>query len=152
MNTPFAYFGNKRVLFEIVASDNVERFVEEVPFDPADLPGYAAGTFDFYEAHPEVARIGAWHALEPGETEHRVPAIEEEIRRRTRAIARAQADGLVDSCLPAAELLALISVIVNSWAVTTPERLAELGTDRRSVARRRKAVIEAVTRLAGLPA
>jgi AcrR family transcriptional regulator len=145
----YAYFGNKRVLFELVASHNVARFVDEVPFDPADLPGYAAGTFDFYTAHPEVAKIGAWHALEPGETEHRVPAIEDVIRRRTRAVARAQTEGIVDSCLPAAELLALISVIASAWAVPTPERLAELGTDRRSVQRRRKAVIEAVTRIAG---
>lgn len=148
----YAYFGNKRALFEMVASHNVARFVDEVPFDPTDLPGHAAGAFEFYAAHPEVAKIGAWHALEPGESEHRVPAIEDVIRRRTRAIARAQADGLVDSSLPAAELLALISAIASGWAIPTPERLAELGTDRRSIKRRREAVIETVSRIAVGPA
>jgi AcrR family transcriptional regulator len=148
----YAYFGNKRVLFEIVASHNVARFVDEVAFDPSDLPGYAAGMFDFYAAHPEVAKIGAWHSLEPGEEEHRVAAIEKVIRQRTRAIARAQAGGLVDPRLPAAELLALINAIAGGWAVATPERRPSLGSGARSIQRRRAAVIEAVNRIAAVPA
>ena len=64
----YAYFGNKRQLFETVVGEHVTRFLTEVPFDAHDLPAYAAASFDFFTAHPEIVHLGAWHALEPGET------------------------------------------------------------------------------------
>src|SRR5437899_3102307 len=44
----YAYFGSKRELFEAVVSAHVCRFIEEVPFDAADLPAYAGAAFDYF--------------------------------------------------------------------------------------------------------
>jgi AcrR family transcriptional regulator len=142
----YAYFGNKRQLFEAVVTEHVTRFLEEVPFDAADLPGHAAAMFDFYVEHPEIAHLGTWHALEPGEAEHPIPVIQDAVRKRSRQIARAQRAGVVDSSLRPADLLALIGSISRTWAVATPELGAEK-VDRRRLAARRKAVREATRRL-----
>ncbi|HZQ81666.1 MAG TPA: TetR family transcriptional regulator [Gaiellaceae bacterium] len=141
----YAYFGNKRELFEQVIGANLARFVEEVPFTPTDLATYAAAQFDFYLEHPDHARISAWHALEPGESEHPVAAVRAELQRRARAVAHAQKQGLVDDSVSAVDLLALINAMASSSVVQIPER-APLRS-RREVARRRQTVIEAVTRL-----
>ena len=142
----YAYFGNKRELFEAVVSKHVTRFLEEVPFDVMDLPAHAVAMFDFYVDHPEIAQLGTWHALEPGEADHPIPVIEQAVRRRARQVARAQAEGVVSSCVPAADLLALISSITRTWAVATPELLPQR-VDRRRLAARREAVREATRRL-----
>jgi AcrR family transcriptional regulator len=141
----YAYFGKKHDLFEAVATEHVLGFVDKVPFDAARLPDYAAATYDYYREHPEVGQLVAWHALEPGEAEHRLRVIEEEIRVRSRAIERAQKDGAVNAAIPAGELLALVDAIARTWAVTTPEREPKAGVGRRGVLRRREALIEAVT-------
>jgi AcrR family transcriptional regulator len=142
----YAYFGNKRQLFEAVVTEHVTRFLEEVPFDATDLPGHAAAMFDFYVGHPEIALLGTWHALEPGEAEHPIPVIEQAVRERSRQIARAQADGVIGSSVAAADLLALISSIARTWAIATPELLPRR-VDRRRLDARREAVREATRRL-----
>ena len=118
----YAYFGNKRKLFEAVVAGTVTRFMESVPFDATDLPCWAGEVFDFFVAHPEVWQLGAWHSLEPGESEHRIPIIEGAIAVRTREIRRAQKAGLVENDIAPAELLALVNAIARAWAVTPPER------------------------------
>jgi hypothetical protein len=97
--------------------------------------------------HPEVWQLGAWHSLEPGESEHRIPIIEGAIAARTREIRRAQKAGLVEKQIAPAELLALVNAIARAWAVTPPERNPRRGLDARSVKRRRDAVVEATRRL-----
>jgi AcrR family transcriptional regulator len=143
----YAYFGNKRQLFETVVSEHVTRFLTEVPFDAHALPAYAAASFDFFTAHPEIVKLGSWHSLEPGEAEHRIELIEQAIRRRTRTIARAQEEGAVTRAIPAGELLALVYSIAATWAVATPERNPRGRVTRRTVNRRRAAVLEAAERL-----
>jgi len=143
----YAYFGNKRKLFEAVVADHVTRFMETVPFDAADLPCWAGDVFDFFVAHPEVWQLTAWHSLEPGEAQHRMPIIESAIAVRTREIRRAQKAGLVERDIAPAELLALVNAIARAWAVTPPERNPRGGLDARSVKRRRAAVVEATRRL-----
>jgi AcrR family transcriptional regulator len=142
----YAYFGNKRQLFEAVVTEHVTRFLEEVPFDATDLPGHAAAMFDFYVEHPEIAHLGAWHALEPGEAEHPIPVIQEAVNKRGRQVARAQKAGVVDSSLRPADLLALIASLARTWAVATPELMPEK-VDRRRLTARREAVREAIRRL-----
>ena len=143
----YAYFGNKRKLFEAVVAYHVTRFMESVPVDATDLPCWAGEVFDFFVAHPEVWQLGAWHSLEPGESEHRIPIIEGAIAVRTREIRRAQKAGLVENDIAPAELLALVNAIARAWAVTPPERNPRRGLDARSVKRRRAAVVEATRRL-----
>jgi AcrR family transcriptional regulator len=144
----YAYFGNKRTLYEAVVSEHVTRLLEEVPFDPGDLAGHAAALFDFHVAHPEVTQLGGWHALEPGEAEHRIPVIERAIRTRSRRVAEAQRAGLVDRSIPPAELLTLVGAIAGAWATAAPERdRAARRPGRQTLAARRAAVREAVRRL-----
>jgi AcrR family transcriptional regulator len=143
----YAYFGNKQRLFDAVVSGHVTRFLDEVPFDAADLPNHGGATFDFYIAHREVAELGAWHSLEPGQSEHRLPVIEDAIGGRVRAIRRAQRAGIVSSAVPADELLALVNAIAGAWAVPTPEREPERGATSRTRSKRRAAVVEAIRRL-----
>jgi len=144
----YAYFGNKRKLFEAVVAEHVTRVMEAVPFDPADLPAWAGDIFDFFVAHPEIPQLSAWHSLEPGESKHRITIIEEAIALRTRQIRKAQSAGLVDRGLGPAELLALVNAIARTWAVVPPERNPRRGADARVLKRRRAAVIEATRRLA----
>jgi AcrR family transcriptional regulator len=143
----YAYFGNKRRLFEFVVSEHVARFLDAVPFVASDLPSYAVGIFDFFIEHPEIAQLRTWHALEPGESDHRIPIIENAIRRRTREIRRAQTEGLVDARIPAEDLLAMVNALAGTWAVATPERNPRGGADARSIKRRRAAVVEATRRI-----
>jgi AcrR family transcriptional regulator len=142
----YAYFGNKRQLFEVVVSEHVTRLLDQVPFDVTDLPGHAAAMYDFYVEHPEIAHLGTWHALEPGEAEHPIRVIEQAVKSRSRQVARAQADGVVDPSLRPTDLLALITAIARTWAVATPELLPQR-VDRRRIAARREAVREATRRL-----
>ncbi|HEX4526204.1 MAG TPA: TetR family transcriptional regulator [Gaiellaceae bacterium] len=144
----YAYFGSKRKLFEAVVAEHVTRLMEAVPFDAADLPAWAGDIFDFFVAHPEIPQLSAWHSLEPGESEHRIPIIEDAIALRTRQIRRAQAAGFVDPSLGPAELFALVNAIVRTWAVAPPERNPRRGPDARVLKRRRAAVMEATRRLA----
>ena len=143
----YAYFGNKRELFEAVVSEHVTRYVETVPFDAERLPEYAGAAFDYFTANPELTHLGSWHTLEPGETEHRIPVIERAIRDRTRLVAAAQRAGRVDAAIPAEELVALVTTIAQTWAIAAPERNPRRGASARVVARRRAAAVEAVERL-----
>jgi AcrR family transcriptional regulator len=143
----YAYFGKKQRLFDAVVSEHVARFLDEVAFEADYLATYGGATFDFYVAHPEVAQLGAWHALEPGQSHHRLPVIEEAIRARVREVRRAQRAGTIASAVTPDELLALVNAIAVAWAVPTPEREPERGVTSRTRAKRRAAVVEAIRRL-----
>jgi AcrR family transcriptional regulator len=143
----YAYFGNKRQLFEIVVSEHVARFIHEVPFDAYDMPTWAGRMYRFFVAEPHVSDLGLWHALEPEESQHRIPIIERAIRERTRQIAKAQSEGKVSAALPPAELLAVANAIARAWATAPPERTPRRGAGAAVLARRHAAVVEAVRRL-----
>jgi len=143
----YAYFGSKRELFEEVVSEHVRRFHDQVPFDPEQLPEYAAAAFDYFTEHPEAMHLGSWHSLEPGETNHRIPVIERAIRTRSRLVSRAQAAGAVDRSIAPVDLLALLTAIASAWAMATPERNPRTGASTRIQARRRAAVVELARRL-----
>jgi AcrR family transcriptional regulator len=147
----YAHFGSKRKLFEAVVSEHVTRYMAEVPFDATNLSNWAGQMFDFFVAHPEVAQLAAWHSLEPGESEHRIPLIEDAIAQRVKEIRRAQAAGLVDSHVGPPEVLALVNAIARAWAVAAPERSPRRGPDARALKRRRAAVVEATRRLVTPP-
>lgn len=148
----YAYFGKKHDLFDAVATEHVLGFVDKVPFDAGDLTEYARATFDYYREHPEIGQLVAWHALEPGEASHRLAVIEDGIRERSRSIERAQKAGVVNSGIPAAELLALVDAIARTWALPTPERDPRGGVKKRDVDRRRSALVDAVRQFTEPPA
>src|SRR5260370_37276458 len=61
----YAYFGNKEQLFEAVFALMVTGATDAVPFDAADLPGYAVAMFERYRTDPHVARRADGYRLEP---------------------------------------------------------------------------------------
>jgi AcrR family transcriptional regulator len=143
----YAYYGNKRELFEEVVSGHLTYLLEHVPFDAADLPEHAGALFDHHMSQPELARLSAWHALDPTETGHRIAAIESLITSRTAAIRREQRAGRVSDAIPAGELLTMIGGIARAWVVPPPERDPPHGPSPQARRRRRAAVVEATRRL-----
>jgi AcrR family transcriptional regulator len=143
----YAYFGNKQELFDAVVSEHVTRFLNEVPFDAARLAEFGAAAFDFFLANPEIIRLGSWHALEFEESGHRIEVIEHAIREHTRAVARAQAEGLIDDTIGAAELVPMVISIAQTWAIATPERRNPSDENPRTRVRQRAGVVEACRRL-----
>jgi len=143
----YAYYGNKRELFEAVVSGHLTYLLEHVPFDAANLPEHAGALFDHHMRHPELARLADWHALDPTEAGHRIAAIESVISSRTAEISREQRSGTVTDAIPAAELLTVIAAVARAWVVPPPERDPPRGAGPQARRRRRAAVVEATRRL-----
>jgi AcrR family transcriptional regulator len=143
----YAYFGGKRQLFEAVFLSHLAHLLDNVPLDPENLPGYAGALFDYYVERPELARLVAWHGLDPEEAGHRIPAIDSAVRSRGAAVARAQRAGTVSDAIPARELVAMISRLASLWIVGAPELTPPGGETPRVLRRQRAAVVEAVRRL-----
>jgi AcrR family transcriptional regulator len=138
----YHYFGSKDDLFDAVFDELVEATVRETPLDPADLPGYAAGLFDGYERDPDIMRLATWYRLERGTArpplQTRIAANRDKVAR----IAAAQQAGTLPATFDAADLLALVTTIASMWTTATPEDHAV--APRRSRARRREVIVEAV--------
>lgn len=137
----YVYFENKEGLFNTVIEDALERFVDEVPFTPEDLPGYAGKIFDHLVGHPELLRLSAWRKLEsPGATQEE----KEKYSRKLEAIADAQMQGTIEGHLAPADVLALVLGLTTAWfsASEALMALAEGGLEDR-----RKAIVDAVAAL-----
>jgi AcrR family transcriptional regulator len=143
----YAYFGGKQDLFDQVVTGQVVRFLREVHFDPDRLPEFAGEAYDFFTAHPDVVRLGEWHALEPANGPRPIPAIEQTIERHVRAIRAAPAEGRVDDTFDAEDLLAMIVSLTRTWAAGTPEFRHTPKQEQRRRRRRRRAVVETTRRL-----
>ncbi len=142
----YAYFGSKQALFNAVVEERVARLHHEIEFDPTRLPEFAVAMYDFFADHPEIVRLGSWHALEEGQEAFPIDAIRRSWRERVLAIERAQRRGEIDGALKAEDLLMLVIAIARAWAAATPELRAAVGD---SPERRRRAVAEATRRLVG---
>ena len=141
----YHYFGSKDDLFDAVFDELVTDTVRESPLDPDDLPGYAAGLFDRYEAHPEIARLATWYRLERSAVRPphalRAAASKDKVAR----IRAAQEGGTVSSTFAADDLLALVTSLAATWTVAEP---AEHGSAaRRARTHRRQVVVDAVRAL-----
>lgn len=134
----YAYFGNKEQLFRAALGAVIERVVENVPIDAADLPGYAARRFDWQRANPDTRRLMAWSQLEHVDIE-RIPALVAAGEAKLAAVARAQCDGIVCDRLPPGELLAMINALVMA---NPPDDAGET-----VVAERRQTIVDSVRRL-----
>src|SRR5258707_2762098 len=56
----YAYFGNKKQLFDAVFAAMVAAASDAIPFDASDLPGYAAVMFDRYRTDVHMTRLADW--------------------------------------------------------------------------------------------
>ena len=88
----YHYFGGKTQLFDAVFLRAIGEMEAEVPFDPNDLPGYAARLVLLHERRPEILRVCTWQRLERAENEPN-PAGVALARSQIDAIARAQKTG-----------------------------------------------------------
>lgn len=141
----YHYFGSKDALFEAVFDRIVEATLRDTPIDPTDLPGYAGRLFDRYQKHPEVQRLATWYRLERGDGYDPIEAIVASNAAKVKAIAEAQRAGLLTTRFEPAVLLGLVLTLSGTWSAMTPEYT---GLVRRlSVAKRRKAIVDAVAAL-----
>lgn len=131
----YKYYESKDRLFDAVFDTIVVQTMSDVPIDAEDLPEYAGRLWDWYQARPELLRLGDWDALERegvGMTAHAARAATAE---KVAAIAEAQRRGLADPTVAPATLLALLLAICRTDPVTT------------SASEHRKAVVATVRRL-----
>lgn len=141
----YHYFGSKDALFEAVFDRIVEATLRDTPIDPTDLPEYAGRLFDRYQRHPEVLRLATWYRLEHGDGYDPIEAIVASNAAKVKAIAEAQRSGLLTTRFEPAVLLGLVLTLSGTWSSMTPEYT---GLVRRlSVAKRRKAIVDAVAAL-----
>jgi AcrR family transcriptional regulator len=139
----YAYFGSKDQLFDAVFAAHVAGFLDQVPFDATDLPGYAGRLFDCYEQNPATLRLSTWYRLERPQGA-RLEAVVTANRLRLEKLERAQREGILPGHYAPVELLVLVQSISTAWASTNPELGATALADRD---RRRHTVVDAVRRL-----
>src|SRR5260370_27749096 len=59
----YAYFGNKKQLFEAVFAAMVTAASDAIPFDVCDLPGYATALYERYRTDAHMPPLSDWYRL-----------------------------------------------------------------------------------------
>jgi AcrR family transcriptional regulator len=141
----YHYFGSKDGLFDAVFDRIVQATVSETPIDPTDLPEYAGRLFDRYQQHPEIQRLATWYRLERADSDQPIEVIVASNADKVNAISKAQQAGSLTTRFEPAVLLALLLTISGTWSSMTPEYSGLV--KRLSVAKRRRAIVDAVATL-----
>ncbi|MEV7598069.1 TetR family transcriptional regulator [Kitasatospora sp. NPDC089797] len=140
----YHYFKSKAGLFEAVWNSAVGEIIGGLPFDVEDLPGVAARLSDIYAEHPDLPRLITWQNLERAGQPLSGLGVEE-VRRRSAALADAQARGVVSDRFDPRVLFAVIVHTAMLWPATAPELLAVVDLD--DPGKRREIVRQVVTAL-----
>lgn len=149
----YSYFGDKRALWDVVLTAELERLATAVELTGAgldDVGAFAGATYDYHAAHPELGRLLQWEGLQhdpPARVEVRTAHYREKVER----FRDAQRDGLLDPGLEPAHLVFAL-IALAAWWQTVPQ-LAEMITgagpdDEGERAARRRFVVEAAKRIA----
>ena len=138
----YVYFESKDKLLRLVTDELLSRYSDNVPFDPSDLPEFAARLYDQNQASPEAVRLLHWNRLERGEggseaVDARMSAIVKIGR-----LEQAQRNGAVSDRLSAPLLFEFILALTQ----TGPERPTGAGLSA-DHAERRQAIKDAVRQL-----
>ncbi|WP_166850985.1 TetR family transcriptional regulator [Isoptericola sp. BMS4] len=149
----YSYFGDKKALWDLVLSTELERLAAAVDLAGVgldDVGEFAGTTYDYHAAHPELSRLLQWEGLQGGPTA-RATARTTHYREKVARFAAAQRDGVLDDGISPAHLV-FVLIALAAWWQTVPQ-LAEMITDagpddRRERAARRRSVVEAAKRLA----
>lgn len=110
----YAYFGDKRQLFQQVLEKVMLDVADAVPVDMDDVDAWVDAHLDYHRAHPEFLRLQMWEALEMGPEE--IVAGAARARRyqdKVGAMNDAQHRGVVRDDIPPAYLLALMTSMIN---------------------------------------
>ncbi|MEU9087541.1 TetR family transcriptional regulator [Streptomyces sp. NPDC048357] len=124
---------------------HVARILDEVPFTPEDLPGYAGRLFDFLIANPHQLRLATWNRMERTGRDTGPVQLAASMQQKTEAIAQAQTAGSIPAAFPAEDLLTFVLALASAWTPASPVIPAAL--DPAVLRTHRDAVIEAVRRL-----
>jgi AcrR family transcriptional regulator len=116
----YHYFGSKTQLFDAVCAQAIGHMEAEVPFDPCDLPGYAARLVRLHERRPEIMRLCTWQRLERTGIEPS-PAGSAYARAQIDAIAQAQKTGGLPAHFHPGFLLGLVLHLATGWVSVSPE-------------------------------
>ena len=116
----YHYFGGKAQLFDAVLAVAIGQMESEVPFDPHDLPGYAARLVRLHERRPEIMRLCTWQRLERTDSEPS-PAGITYARAQIDAIALAQKAGDLPAHFHPGFLLGLVLHLATGWVSVSPE-------------------------------
>lgn len=113
----YGYFGGKQELFDAVAKTHIRAVLDAVPIDANNLPQYAARLFDYNQAHPHLLRLIEWFNLEGVNAPSAIALTDQSMLEKIQAIRAAQETGIIQSTLPAEELLAIILAISGAWNI-----------------------------------
>lgn len=149
----YNYFGDKQTLFETVLTDELDKLAAAVAIDSPglkDIGEFAARTFDYHAAHPQLARLLLWEGLGGGpigDEQRRTAHYQDKVK----GVAAAQRDGVLDDALDPADLVFLI-IALAAWWFSVPQLAHMLtGADAdhpKERARRRASVVLAAQQLA----
>ena len=136
----YGYFGNKEGLFDAIFADSLERIMNVVPIDATDLADWAVRLYDEYLRHPELIRLATWARMERRPAGHLVEDADRLDEGKLRAIAEAQAAGLVRPGDPF-DVMAIVIAMSMAWSpvsnvyAATAEEPAEPHERRRALLR-----------------
>ncbi len=140
----YGWYGSKDGLFDAVFSEQLTRIVDDVPFTPDDLPGYAAALYDSYLADPHLMRLSGWYRLErvpTGDLLAAHPGLSDD---KHDAIAKAQVDGLIVAGIAPHDVYAMVIALAGSWSplsATTTATSADPDDDHDSRRRALRGVV-----------
>ena len=153
----YAHFGDKATLFKAVVWEEIDKVTAAVPLfigRLADVGEFAGATFDYLQAHPDLARLVLWEGLADVGAVPDEPARRELYRRKLDVIAQAQRNGVIDDTLQPAYLVFMLLALASWWTAQPQTARMLTGADPsapRERARRRAAVADAAMRLATPP-
>ncbi|MGW4240112.1 TetR family transcriptional regulator [Streptomyces sp. NPDC004749] len=134
----YAYFGSKEGLFDAIFFGSLERIVNVVPIDAEDLADWAVRLYDEYLRRPDLIRLATWARLERRPSGHLVADTDRLDDHKLRAIAEAQAAGLVREGAPF-DVMAVVIAMSMAWSpvsnvyAATAEEPPELHERRRAL-------------------
>ncbi|MFD0021286.1 TetR family transcriptional regulator [Streptomyces sp. NPDC058382] len=111
----YSYFGSKEGLFDAIFFGSLERIVNAVPIDATDLAEWAVRLYDEYLCRPALIRLATWARLERRPAGHLVDHPDRLNDHKLRAIAEAQAAGLVRQGDPF-DVMAVVIAMSMAWS------------------------------------
>lgn len=150
----YHYFGDKAALFGAVAREEAEKVARAVPPGSVRIEDFgevAGRTFDYQQAHPDLARLVLWEGLADSGAVPDEQSRSALYRSKVEAVAAAQREGLIDDTIDPAYLVFMLQALA-SWWDAAPQIARMLSgadpADPDEQIRRRAAVVEAARRIA----
>ena len=151
----YHYFGDKTALFGAVVREEAEKVARAVPPGSVwveDFGEIAGRTFDYQQAHPDLARLVLWEGLADTGAAQDEQSRSAHYRSKVEEVAAAQREGLIDDAIDPAYLVFML-IALASWWEAAPQIARMLSGadpgDPDEQGRRRAAVVEAARRIAG---